>query len=71
MQEIKIDLRELNRYFQERFPKKDLITFEELLNDYEELIFDKERLEEEIEELKNQENFNPDEEYGISDRDFI
>lgn len=71
MQKLKIDLREMNRWFQERFPKKDLITFDELLSDYEELIFDKERLEKEIEELKNKEDFDESLEYGISDRDFI
>lgn len=47
MKELKIDLREMNRWFKDRFPNKDLITFEELLTDYEELILDVERQEEE------------------------
>lgn len=71
MKELKIDLREMNRWFKERFPNKDLITFQELLSDYEELIFDKERLEEEIKKLENKEDFDSSQEYGISDRDFI
>lgn len=52
MKEIKIDLREMNRWFQERFSNKDLITFEELLSDYENLIFENEHLQEEFEEYK-------------------
>lgn len=47
MKELKIDLREMNRWFRDRFPNKDLITFEEFLADYEELILDAERQEEE------------------------
>lgn len=47
MKELKIDLREMNRWFRDRFPNKDLITFEELLTDYEELILDTERQKEE------------------------
>lgn len=47
MKELKIDLREMNRWFKDRFPNKDLITFEELLTDYEELILDAERRQEE------------------------
>lgn len=47
MKELKIDLREMNRWFKDRFPNKDLITFEEFLADYEELILDAERQEEE------------------------
>lgn len=47
MKELKIDLREMNRWFRDRFPNKDLITFEEFLADYEELILDAERQQEE------------------------
>lgn len=47
MKELKIDLREMNRWFKDRFPNKDLITFEEFLADYEELILNAERQEEE------------------------
>lgn len=47
MKELKIDLREMNRWFRDRFPNKDLITFEEFLADYEELILDTERRQEE------------------------
>lgn len=51
MKELKVDLREMNRWFRERFPNKDLITLEELLSDYENLILEEEhRKEKEIEE---------------------
>jgi hypothetical protein len=58
MKELKIDLREMNRWFKDRFPNKDLITFEELLADYEELILDAERRqEEEIEKQATIDNY--------------
>lgn len=76
MKELKIDLREMNRWFRERFPNKDLITFEDFLSDYEELIFDKERLEETIKNLEEniEENYiqiPKNIQYNISDKDFI
>lgn len=52
MKELKVDLREMNRWFRERFPNKDLITLEELLSDYENLILEEERRKEE--ELKSE-----------------
>lgn len=52
MKELKVDLREMNRWFRERFPNKDLITLEELLSDYENLILEEEHRKEE--ELKSE-----------------
>lgn len=53
MKEVKIDLREMNRWFRERFPEAELITFNELFSDYERLIFENEHLKEEFEEYKD------------------
>lgn len=76
MEEIYLDIRNWNRWINERFPDKDFITLDELLSDYEELIYDKEHLEEEIEEIKQdmEDNYTPipyAEQVEISDRDFI
>lgn len=60
-EDIKIDLRECNRWIRDRFPKKDLITIDELLGDYEDLISEVDHLEEEIRDLKQdmEENYRP------------
>lgn len=52
---MKIDLREFNKWISERFEGKDLITFEELMADYEELILENEHLKEEQEEQEQDE----------------
>ena len=59
--DIKIDLRECNKWISDRFPKKDLITIDELLGDYEDLISEVDHLEEEIRDLKQdmEENYKP------------
>jgi len=44
---MKVDLRECISEIQERFGGKDLITFEELMEDYEELIYEVNALKEE------------------------
>lgn len=49
---IKIDLRDANQWIQDRFPNRDLITFEELLGDYESLIAEKEEIEEAKKDLE-------------------
>ena len=36
--DIKIDLRSCNRWIKKRFPNKDIITLEEFIGDYEDLI---------------------------------
>lgn len=49
---IKIDLRDVNEWIQDRFPNRDLITFEELLGDYESLITELEEIEESKRDLE-------------------
>lgn len=76
MSEIYLDIREWNKWFKDRFPNKDFISLEELLNDYEELIFDKEHLEEELSDLQNdlESNYKPisvSEQVNVYDNDFI
>ena len=50
--ELKIDLRECNKWYQDRFPNKDLITINQLLGDYESLIDEVKELEERIRDLE-------------------
>ncbi|MBQ4031239.1 MAG: hypothetical protein II625_05750 [Bacilli bacterium] len=50
--DIKIDLRSCNRWIKKRFPNKDLITLEEFLGDYEDLIDEVDNLEEELRDVK-------------------
>jgi len=49
---IKIDLRDVNQWIQDRFPNRDLITFEELLGDYESLITELREIEESKRDLE-------------------
>ena len=49
---IKIDLRDVNEWIKDRFPNRDLITFEELLGDYESLITELEEIEEAKKDLE-------------------
>ena len=52
MKELKIDIRNENEYIRNRFKGVDLISLEDLLNEFENLIFEVERLEERIEDLE-------------------
>lgn len=52
LDDFKIDLRNVNRWYRDRFPNKDLISFEELLGDYEDLMYEVKELEEENDYLK-------------------
>ena len=56
--ELLINLKEQNSWIQDRFPKKDLITLDELMSDYEDLIAEVERLQEEIEDFKQDRDEN-------------
>lgn len=74
--ELLINLKEQNSWIQDRFPKKDLITLDELMSDYEDLIGEVEHLQEEIEDLKQDrdENFkriSVSSQVGIDDSYFI
>lgn len=55
LNDIKIDIRKFNTWFKDRFPNKDFISIEEMLGDYEELIFENEELKKD-----NDENYEPD-----------
>lgn len=71
-----INLKEQNSWIQDRFPKKDLITLDELMSDYEDLIGEIEHLQEEIEDFKQDrdENFQRvsiSSQVGIDDNYFI
>lgn len=76
MEEIYLDIRNYSSWIKNRFPKKDYISLEELLGDYEELILDLEHTEEELKDLEQdiQDNYRPipyAEQVGISNSDFI
>ena len=73
LEDIKIDLRNCNKWIADRFPKKDLITLDELIGDYQDLIDEVEHLEEELRDLRQDveenytSNFNPSDYYDESD----
>ena len=76
MNEIYLDIREWNDWFKKRFEGKDFISLKELLGDYENLIFEKDRLEEIIEDIErdkkdNYKPISPFEMNGVSERDFL
>jgi hypothetical protein len=50
--EILFDIREWNRWLKDLFPDKDTITLEQLLGRLEDLVFEKEHYEEELEKLE-------------------
>lgn len=52
MNEVLINIKGWNTGVNERFKNKDLITLEELLDDYEDLISDYKNLEEELNDIK-------------------
>ena len=73
--EILLDIRNWNRWLKDRFPKKDIISLDELLSDYEDLISEVEHLEEELHDLEQnlEDNYKPISKYtqfGVSERDF-
>lgn len=61
LQDFKIDLRNCNKWFQDRFPNKDIIGLEELIGDYEDLIDEVKGLEEQVRDLERdmEENYTP------------
>lgn len=76
MNEIYLDIRGWNDWFKKRFEGKDCISLEELLGDYENLIFEKDRLEEIIEDIErdkkdNYKPISPFEMNGVSEGDFL
>lgn len=61
MDDLRIDIREWSKWYRDRFPNKDLITFDDLFNDYLDLIEEVEHLEEENRDLRRdmEENYKP------------
>ena len=53
LDDIKLDIREWNRWFKEQFNNKDLITLDELVDKFEDIILENERLQEEAEDKDN------------------
>lgn len=75
MDELLIDLRKQDETIAERFFDKDIITLEELLSDYEDLIYENAQLQEELDTLKeNVRDYytekSPYSVYGVSENDF-
>lgn len=58
MKEIKIDIREWNRWLKDQFYKKDLITFEELISKFEDIVLENEDLKEQIKDLENKDDYD-------------
>lgn len=58
MEEIKIDIREWNRWLKDQFYKKDLITFKELISKFEDIVLENEDLKEQIKELENKDDYD-------------
>ena len=58
MEEIKIDIREWNRWLKDQFNNKDLITFEELISKFEDIVLENEDLKEQIKDLENKDDYD-------------
>lgn len=76
MKDIYIDLRTQSKTIKENFNNKDFISIDELLDKFEDLIFELEGVKEEYNDFKKdvEDNYKYmpiDEQVGISDRDFI
>lgn len=72
-----IDIRELSEKAKERFENKDFVNYKEFMNEFEDILTELERKEEELSELRddieyNYKPINADLEfYGMSQNDFI
>lgn len=77
MTEVYVKVNELPSWLVKKyFDEKDFYSIAELIAIIEDIDSDKERLEEELEDLKqdiedNYKPITPEEMYGISDKDFI
>ena len=58
MEEIKIDIREWNRWLKDQFYNKDLITFDELISKFEDIVLENEDLKEQIKDLENKDDYD-------------
>ena len=72
-----IDIRKLSEKAKERFENKDFVNYKEFMNEFEDILTELERKEEELSELRNdiEYNYKPInvdlEFYGMSQNDFI
>lgn len=76
MKDIYVDLRTQSKTIKENFKNKDFISIDELLDKFEDLIFELESVKEEYDDFKKdvEDNYKYmpiDEQVGVSDRDFI
>ena len=76
MKDIYIDLRTQSKTIKENFENKDFVSIDELLDKFEDLIFELKTVKEEYNDFKKdvEDNYKYmpiDEQVGISDRDFI
>ena len=60
VKELYFDIREWDDMYKDRFPKKDLISLDTLLNDYEEALYEIKELEEKIKMLEQDDDNNYD-----------
>lgn len=61
MENIYIDLRQENKWIRERLNNKDMISINDLMDEFEDLLFELEGVQEELKEFKNEveENYEP------------
>lgn len=61
LENFKLDLRGCNKWFQDRFPNKDMVSIEELIGDYEDLIDEVKYLNQELSDMERDrdENYTP------------
>lgn len=76
MDNIYVDLRNENKWIQEAFENKDMVSIEDILGKLEDLIDELDEVKEEYEDFKRnvEDNYRPvpvSEQLDISDRDFI
>lgn len=77
IENLKLDIRTFENDIKERFENKDLITLEELISDYVEVLGELKQKQEEYDKLERDlmNNYtrietDPYEEYGVSESDF-
>lgn len=73
MEEVYLKVEDLGGVIDKYFKDKDFITVIELISKFEDLSCDLDRLQEEYDDYKGNEDyakFNPYKEYGVSEHDF-
>ena len=76
MKNVLIDIRDENEIIRRTFSNLDMVSVEDMLNEIENLLFEKDRLEEKIKDMEQdkEDNFKRvsiSEQVGINDNDFI